>query len=431
MNDRVIEFLKNKKPLLWINPKREAAETALSGKDLNEDDILDAQARFYRFAPLLMELFEELEESGGLIESNLTAVPGLSDFLRMKHEINEDIGRVLIKEDHNLPVAGSVKARGGIYEVLCFAEELALNNGLLEFSDNYIKLKSESCRKLFSKYTVSVGSTGNLGLSVGVMSAALGFTACVHMSREAKEWKKSRLRGRGVNVIEHDCDYTSAVRAGKVIAEVDPFNYFVDDENSKKLFIGYSVAAFRLQKQLREQNIVVDDENPLFVYLPCGIGGAPGGITLGLKQVFGNSVHCFFAEPSASPCMILGLSSGKHSDISVYDIGLDNKTEADGLAVSSPSGFVGKFIQPLISGAYTFDEADMYPYLQAAYKLEQMKIEPSATAGFAGPHFIFNTENGREYLRRFCIDPKRITHILWTTGGRFVPDTEFQDFLER
>ena len=45
----------------------------------------------------------------------------------------------------------------------------------------------------------------------------------------------------------------------------------------------------------------------------------------------------------------------------VQDFGIDNITDADGLAVGRASGFVGKTLENLISGSYTVkDESYIY-----------------------------------------------------------------------
>ncbi|MCE4861325.1 pyridoxal-phosphate dependent enzyme, partial [Campylobacter jejuni] len=87
--------------------------------------------------------------------------------------------------------------------VLEFTEKLALAHGLVAPGDDYRKLGAPAARACFAQYQVAVGSTGNLGLSIGVIASALGFRAAVHMSADAKEWKKARLRARGVEVVEH------------------------------------------------------------------------------------------------------------------------------------------------------------------------------------------------------------------------------------
>ncbi|MBE7121799.1 D-serine ammonia-lyase [Bacillus cereus] len=426
-----IEALKERYPLVnnliateevfWMNPNIEKYETAIKGSPLNEENVKDAEERLKRFAPYIAKVFPETKKTSGIIESPLVKIPAMKKSLEKNY--GQPIwGELLLKCDSHLPISGSIKARGGIYEVLKHAEQLALQHGMLTEKDDYSILDSDRFRGFFAKYSIAVGSTGNLGLSIGIMSAKLGFNVTVHMSADAKQWKKDLLRSKGVNVIEYEADYSKAVEEGRLQADADPSCYFVDDENSHDLFLGYGVAASRLQKQLEELGIVVDEEHPLFVYLPCGVGGGPGGVAFGLKLLYKDNVHCFFAEPTHSPCMLLGLMTGLHDKIAVQDIGIDNVTDADGLAVGRPSGFVGKTMEPFLSGNYTVSDEELYRLLKELADTENIYLEPSALAGMIGPLNVCKAEN--EYLQKQQLTEKvkKGTHIVWGTGGSMVPE---------
>nr|WP_320135640.1 D-serine ammonia-lyase [uncultured Amphritea sp.] len=423
------QSLRQGEPLLWLNPNYQAEE-AQYPCELSRNDIDQADQRLRRFAPLLQQLFPELTSQQGLIESKLLPAPQLQ-----QQYYPHLSGKLIIKADHALPVAGSVKARGGIHEVLCHAEQLALENNIIHSTaDDYLALLSPECKALFSHYEIAVSSTGNLGLSIGIISAALGFKSVVHMSVEAKQWKKQRLRDRGVTVIEHSNDYSAAVEAGRNASNADPSSYFVDDENSPRLFLGYAVAALRLQQQLADQQIAVDAEHPLFVYIPCGVGGAPGGINFGLKQVFGPHVHCFFAEPVEAPCVLVGMQAeDKLHPESVYQVGLNVATEADGLAVSMASGWVCSVMDTLLSGIFTVTDDELFLALYQLKHSEAIEIEPSAAAGFSGPNGLTQTAQGKIYQQQQQLTSvmDNATHLVWTTGGLFVPTQEMQKFQQR
>lgn len=175
----------------------------------------------------------------------------------------------------------------------------------------------------------------------------------------------------------------------------------------------------------------MDTAHPLIVYLPCGVGGGPGGVAFGLKQVFGDAVHCFFVEPTHSPCMLLGMHSGLHNDISVQDIGLDNLTCADGLAVGRASAFVGRVMEPLLDGIYTVSDEHLYACLAQLRDSEGLALEPSAVAGASGfARLLAHQAELPAHLAN--IDLMRdATHLIWATGGSMVPEAEMQAYYLR
>ncbi|EKB2849288.1 D-serine ammonia-lyase [Escherichia coli] len=378
------------KETTWFNPGTTSLAEGLPYVGLTEQDVQDAHARLSRFAPYLAKAFPETAASGGIIESELVAIPAMQK--RLEKEYQQPIsGQLLLKKDSHLPISGSIKARGGIYEVLAHAEKLALEAGLLTLEDDYSKLLSPEFKQFFSQYSIAVGSTGNLGLSIGIMSARIGFKVTVHMSADARAWKKAKLRSHGVTVVEYEQDCGVAVEEGRI----------------------------------------VDADNPLFVYLPCGVGGGPGGVAFGLKLAFGDHVHCFFAEPTHSPCMLLGVHTGLHDQISVQDIGIDNLTAADGLAVGRASGFVGRAMERLLDGFYTLSDQTMYDMLGWLAQEEDIRLEPSALAGMAGPQRVCASVIYQQ-MQGFSTEQLRnATHLVWATGGGMVPEEEMKQYLAK
>jgi D-serine dehydratase len=113
--------------------------------------------------------------------------------------------------------------------------------------------------------------------------------------------------------------------------------------------------------------------------------------------------------------------------VSVHDFGIDNKTEADGLAVGRPSAFATGISQLLISGIYTVEDDELFRLLYLLAKSENIFLEPSATAGLIGPERISSSE----YIHQNNLNSSQITHIAWATGGALVPKDEMDSFFEK
>ncbi len=435
IDEKITYEAANKDEIVWTNPRYIPFDytDALCQLIVSDEDIKDAEERLKRFAPFIMKKFPETVATEGIIESELVDIPLMKESLSENYGC-DILGRLMLKKDSHLAISGSVKARGGFYEVLKHAEELALDAGLIKITDSYERFADADMREFFSNYTVQVGSTGNLGMSIGIMSEAIGFNVIVHMSSDAKQWKKDLLRSRGVNVIEYSEDYSKAVEEGRKNSAIDPKSYFVDDEKSLDLFMGYAVAANRLQRHFEKTGITVDDEHPLIVYIPAGVGGAPGGVSYGLKRIYKDNVHCFFVEPAQCPSVLLGIATQKYEKANVRDYSLSAVTDADGLACASPSSLVTRIMTNLVSGIFTVSDQKLYDILRLMHNAEDIKIEPSACAGFAGVIKLLSDDKTKDYCNKQGLTKEilsRSTQIVWATGGSLVPEHIMEEYLKK
>ena len=128
----IIRNMENYEEIFWLNDKvGQEAELPF-----NKSDIDEAEARLLRFAPYIAKAFPETAETKGIIESPLIEIENMKAALE-KEADKEILGRLFIKCDSHLPVSGSIKARGGIYEILKLAEKIAIEKGMLKYEDNY------------------------------------------------------------------------------------------------------------------------------------------------------------------------------------------------------------------------------------------------------------------------------------------------------
>ncbi|TGT94949.1 pyridoxal-phosphate dependent enzyme, partial [bacterium M00.F.Ca.ET.163.01.1.1] len=243
-----LSSLKAGYPMVWQNIRWRPFVEAVVHASITESDVEAAAASWISYRAVLADLFPGEVPESGVIDSKLADISSIA-------------GRknVFLKADHDLAIGSSIKARGGVFEVLQHADDRAALDGISfdPATSDWARLRSN-----LKARRIVVGSTGNLAYSVARTARALGFQAEVHISADATPFKKARLVELDVQVVEHSGDYKEAVAAARKSAARDDAAYLIDDESSSRLFLGYSYGARLLADQLASRGISIDEKHP-------------------------------------------------------------------------------------------------------------------------------------------------------------------------
>src|SRR5690625_2122121 len=93
---KTLQQLKNEEEIFWLNPRLKEADEANNEADYAFTDIQDAEDRLRRFAPFIEMVYPETKERHGILESDITAIPKMQDWLGEVYE-TELPGNFLIK----------------------------------------------------------------------------------------------------------------------------------------------------------------------------------------------------------------------------------------------------------------------------------------------------------------------------------------------
>ncbi|VFS67304.1 D-serine dehydratase [Kluyvera cryocrescens] len=88
-------------------------------------------------------------------------------------------------------------------------------------------------------------------------------------------------------------------------------------------------------------------------------------------------------------------------------------------------------MERLLDGLYTLDDQTMYDMLGWLAQEEDIRLEPSALAGMAGPQHVCASA---EYQQMHGFSAEQLhnaTHLVWATGGGMVPEAEMAQYLSK
>jgi threonine dehydratase len=149
---------------------------------------------------------------------------------------------------------------------------------------------------------VFAASTGNHGLAVASVAAAMGLPCRVYVPTSAAPAKLERLRASGVELVAVEGDPLLAELAAREASEREPGTRLVPPYNDARVILGQATLGLELLDQL--------EQPPDALFVAVGGGGLISGVALAVRSRWPRCriVGCV---PAASPAMAAAVAAGR------------------------------------------------------------------------------------------------------------------------
>jgi threonine dehydratase len=216
---------------------------------------------------------------------------------------------------------------------------------------------------------IVAASTGNHGLAVAALARSLGVRCRIFVPATAAPAKLARLRGAGVELVEHDGDPLRAELAARSFAEQSSGALLVAPYNDPQVILGAATLGLELLEDLPEP--------PDVLFAAVGGGGLISGIALAVRARWPRCtiVGCL---PEASPAMRDAVAAGRVVDSPVLP------TLADATAGNIEEGSITVAIcAALVDRFELISEAEIAAAMRTALLEHHLLIEGAAALALA------------------------------------------------
>ncbi len=261
-------------------------------------------------------------------------------------------------------LGGSVRTPLAVVEGILVKQENLQGTGVFKIRGVMNMLRHLNCKPR----GLITASTGNHGLCVAAVAKELGIPAVVVVPETIVTIKRSKIKGKGAEVVIHGYEYDEQEAMAKRLASERDFLY-VPTADHPEIIAGQGTCALEIMEEA--QNVET-------ILAPVGNGGLIAGIGVAVKEGVNssNNISVIGVQSECAPSMYASLSAGEIKTV------VRSKTIADGIAIRRPASLPFEVARRLGLSVKLVSDGEIINAM-AVLKRNGITAEPAGAVAFA------------------------------------------------